>query len=121
MIEPLPLATLFFDLHQTPGIADSKGSPATARRSLPGVDVLQDGLDHMRAIRTGKEDQAILEFNASHKQVKEAVKRAAELKTTLTDPHLHDLGRAKAALGTFGHFSIRRKTWTRLSERTPKL
>jgi hypothetical protein len=67
---------------------------------LPGVEVLRSALDQMRSIRSGKEDNAILTFNTAHKEIREAVKRSAELAQALTAPRLHDLDRAKRALGT---------------------
>jgi hypothetical protein len=75
-----------------------------ASHSLPGVEVLQEAQDHIRLIRTGKEDQAILEFNASHKEIKEAIKRAAELKTAITELRLFDLARARKAIAEFWPF-----------------
>lgn len=65
---------------------------------LPGAGVLQEAVDQMRAIRAGDEDEAILTFNGTHKALKEAVKRANELATALTEPRLHDLKRARRAL-----------------------
>lgn len=65
---------------------------------LPGADVLGAALDLVRAIRTGKEDQTILQFKAGHKQLKEAMRRAAELLQVLTPPRLQDLGRAREAV-----------------------
>jgi hypothetical protein len=67
-------------------------------RSLPGVEVIQDAINHIHAIRTGKEDQAILEFNTSFKEIKEAIKRVAELMAELTEPHLYILERAKKSI-----------------------
>jgi hypothetical protein len=72
--------------------------------TLPGVDVLRGSLDQMRSIRSGKEDNAILSFNAAHKEIKEAVKRSAELAQALTTPRLHDLGRARKALDALWTF-----------------
>ena len=66
--------------------------------SLPGVDVLQDAADQIRAIRGGNEEQAILSFNSTYKEIKEAIKRASELKDGLTETALHDLKRARSAL-----------------------
>ena len=74
------------------------------KNSLPGAEILQDALDQMRAIRNGKEDHAILSFNAAYREIKEAIKRAAELNTSLTEPTLHDLRRAKKALAEFWPF-----------------
>jgi hypothetical protein len=71
---------------------------------LPGVDVLRSALDHMRAIRIGKEDHAILTFNSAYREIKEAIKRGAELTHALTPPRLHDLSRARTAMETFWPF-----------------
>ena len=71
---------------------------------LPGADVLRSALDQMRSIRTGKEDHAILTFNGAYKELKEAIKRSAELAQALTPPRLHDLGRARKALDTIWPF-----------------
>src|SRR6266851_5084158 len=74
------------------------------QHGLPGVDVLRSALDHMRSIRTGKEDHAILTFNSAYKELKEAIKRGAELAHALILPRLHDLGRARKALETLWPF-----------------
>ena len=68
------------------------------QRSLPGAEVLRTALDQMRSIRTGKEDHAILTFNASYRELKEAIKRGAELSQVLTETRIHDIGRARKAL-----------------------
>lgn len=68
------------------------------QHSLPGADVLRTALDQMRSIRTGKEDHAILTFNAAYKELKEAIKRGAELSQVLTETRLHDISRARKAL-----------------------
>jgi len=65
--------------------------------SLPGAGVLDAALDQLRAIRTGKEESAIQTFTSSHAQLKEAVRRAAELRETLTTPTLHILQQARGA------------------------
>ena len=65
---------------------------------LPGATVLQDGVDLLKSIRTGNEEQAILSFNAGHKQIKEARKRAAALRDTLTEPPLLALRNARGIL-----------------------
>ena len=67
------------------------------QHSLPGTDVLRSASDQMRSIRTGKEDHAILTFNAAYLELKEAIKRGAELASVLTPPHLQDLRRARRA------------------------
>jgi len=68
------------------------------QHSLPGADVLRTALDQMRSIRAGKEDHAILTFNAAYKELKEAIKRGAELTQVLTETRLHDISRARKAL-----------------------
>ena len=68
------------------------------QRGLPGAQVLQTAIDQMRLIRTGKDEDAILAFNASHKDLKEATRRGTELEQALTEPHLHDLMRARKTL-----------------------
>ncbi|MGE0681308.1 MAG: BREX system P-loop protein BrxC [Candidatus Binatia bacterium] len=74
------------------------------QHNLPGAEVLRSALDQMRSIRAGKEDNAILSFNAAYKEMKEAIKRGAELAQVLTPPRLHDLGRARKALDTIWSF-----------------
>ena len=54
----------------------------------------------MKAILRGSEDNAIATFNASHRAIKDAIKRAVELEQALTEPRLRDLERARQALGT---------------------
>jgi hypothetical protein len=70
----------------------------------PGVDVLRSALDQMRSIRSGKEDLSILTFNGAYKELKEAIKRSAELSQVLTPPCLYDLARAKKVLDTYWPF-----------------
>lgn len=65
---------------------------------LPGAETLQESIDQMRAIRAGSEDDAITTFNGAHQGIKEAIKRASELKGALTEPALEDLKRAKMAI-----------------------
>ena len=65
---------------------------------LPGAEVLTDAVSHMRAIRSGGDENTILTFNGSYAEVKEAIKRARELEQTLIEPNLHILALARAAL-----------------------
>ena len=55
-------------------------------------------MEQLRAIRSGSEGSAIIALNGCHKELKEAIKRAAELDQALTEPALQDLKRARAAL-----------------------
>lgn len=68
----------------------------TAHR-LPGSTVLEEAIGQMKAILRGSEDNAIATFNASHRAIKDAIKRAVELEQVLSEPRLHDLERAREA------------------------
>ncbi|MEJ7811067.1 MAG: BREX system P-loop protein BrxC [Gemmatimonadaceae bacterium] len=67
---------------------------------LPGSSVLDDALGQMKVIRRGSEEHAIATFNASHRAIKEAIKRGVELGNALTEPRLRDIHRARQTLGT---------------------
>ena len=67
---------------------------------LPGGGVLEGAIGQMKAILRGSEDNAIATFNASHRSIKDAIKRAVELEQALSEPRLRDLERARQALGT---------------------
>ena len=69
----------------------------TAHR-LPGGAVLEGALGQMKAILRGSEDNAIATFNASHRSIKDAIKRAVELEQALSEPRLRDIERARQAL-----------------------
>ncbi|MEP7307494.1 MAG: BREX system P-loop protein BrxC [Acidobacteriota bacterium] len=71
----------------------------TAHR-LPGGGVLEGAIGQMKAILRGSEDNAIATFNASHRSIKDAIKRAGELEQALSEPRLRDLERARQVLGT---------------------
>jgi hypothetical protein len=64
---------------------------------LPGIDVIDSAVSQMRAIRRGNEENAILSFNASHKNIKDAIKRGADLAKALTDTALKDIADARKA------------------------
>lgn len=68
----------------------------TAQR-LPGGSLLEGAIGQMKAILRGTEDAAIATFNASHRTLKDAIKRSQELEAALTEPRLHDLERARQA------------------------
>ncbi|MFO0757505.1 MAG: BREX system P-loop protein BrxC [Byssovorax sp.] len=67
---------------------------------LPGGAVLEGALGQMKAIVRSSDDSAINAFNASHRSIKDAIKRAAELGQALTEPRLHDLDRARQVVAT---------------------
>ena len=74
------------------------------QHGLPGAEVLRSALDQMRSIRTGKEDHVILTFNTAWSELKEAIKRGAELASALTPPRLQDVARARQALESYLRF-----------------
>ena len=78
-------------------------STLTANR-LPGGTALEGALGNMKAILRGSDDNAIATFNASHRAIKDAVKRAVELDQALSEPCLHDLERARQAQATLWSF-----------------
>lgn len=65
---------------------------------LPGADMLQTALNQTRTIRSGKENNAIRTFNGCYRELKDAIKRTADLNTQLTEPRINDIGRARTAL-----------------------
>jgi hypothetical protein len=69
-----------------------------ASNALPGADVLGEALSQMSVIRRSAESQIILTFNAAHKNLKEAIKRSAELNQTLTPAQIEDIKRARVVL-----------------------
>lgn len=84
-------------------VATREDAVANARAELtenrlPGGVVLESALGQMKAILRGSEDGAIAAFNASHRSIKDAIKRAAELETVLIEPRLRDLKRARHAV-----------------------
>ena len=62
---------------------------------LPGVEGLDDASGHFRAIRSGSVENAITTFNASHRAIKDMIRRTAELRKALTGSTLDDLSRAR--------------------------
>jgi hypothetical protein len=81
--------------HEDP-VASAHGQIITHR--LPGAGVLEGAIGQMKAILRGSEDNAISTFNASHRSIKDAIKRATEIKQSLSEPRLQDLDRARKAL-----------------------
>jgi hypothetical protein len=82
------------DRHQD-RIADALGQLRS--EGLPGCAMLSTALDQMKALVRGSEDNAVAAFNASHRALKDTIKRAADLAQALTGPRLADLARAKRA------------------------
>lgn len=65
---------------------------------LPGAEVLASALGQIRAIRLGSDSNAVVAFNGSHAEFREAIDRAAELSQELTEPAREDLARARTVL-----------------------
>ncbi len=55
---------------------------------LPGTELIEAAQWQMKAIARGTEQEAIATFNASHKTIKDTVRRAGELEAALTDANL---------------------------------
>ena len=68
------------------------------KHGLPGTEILRSALDQMRSIRAGDEDQSIMTFNGAYKELKEAIKRGAELTQILTETQLSNLEHARGTL-----------------------
>lgn len=66
---------------------------------LPGVTALQAGLEPLKAIARGSEENAIAEFNGAHGPIKDALTRASEILDAIAEPQLTDLARARTVLG----------------------
>ncbi|MFE9658137.1 BREX system P-loop protein BrxC [Micromonospora sp. NPDC006431] len=82
---------------------DSEEIVASAREllashRLPGTTMLAEALGQLRAITRGSEETAIGTFNASHRAIKDAIKRARELCQMLTEARLPDIERARQAI-----------------------
>jgi hypothetical protein len=67
-------------------------------RSLPGADMLATALNEKRNIGRGGDENAILSFNATHRSIKDAIKRSADLAKSLDQTGLEQLASGRAAL-----------------------
>ncbi len=65
---------------------------------LPGTIALEAPLGEMKAIVRGNESNAITVFNASHRQIKDAITRAGELEQALNEGSLRELQEARRTL-----------------------
>lgn len=65
---------------------------------LPGAEVLDAALDHMKTIQRGSEDVVIGEFNNSYQKMKDGIRRAGELNQHLTPAVIEDLQVARRVL-----------------------
>jgi hypothetical protein len=69
-----------------------------SQQQLPGGGVLEDAIAPIRTILRGSDDDAVATFNASHRVIKDALRRSAELRNVLSASVLEDLKRARASL-----------------------
>lgn len=106
-VRELNLASIVFELRREiarneDGVSSSLGL-LTAHR-LPGGAVLENAIGQMKAILRGSEDNAIATFNASHRAIKDAIKRAVELEQALNEVRVRDLDRARTTLSVSWSF-----------------
>lgn len=74
------------------------------QNNLPGREVLEEALNQIAAITRGKDDSVIRTFNGAYKEIGEAIKRAGELNTELTEPRIFILQKAQKGLQTYWPF-----------------
>lgn len=89
-------------LHHVDRIAEAATQLRT--QGLPESPVLGAVGSQMRELLRGSDENAIAVFNASHRALKDAIKRAADLEQALTAPRLDDLARARQAASLFMPF-----------------
>jgi hypothetical protein len=74
------------------------------KHALPGGEVIATALSNIVGLRRQRDCQALKAFTACHQELKDAIKRGAELANALTEPGLHDIARARKALDTLWPF-----------------
>jgi len=65
---------------------------------LPGADVFSGAISQMDQLATAGEEEAILGFSGCHAALKDALARAADIRSAVTEPQLVTLGRAQDVL-----------------------
>ena len=68
------------------------------RHHLPGTDLFSSGLSQMEQISTAGEEETILGFASGHVELKDALARAADIQSTIAEPQLQTLNRARRVL-----------------------
>jgi hypothetical protein len=84
-------------------MAETEDEVQTARtilvsNQLPGAQIIDAALDHMKTIQRGSEDVVIGEFNNSYQKIKDGIRRAGELNQHLIPAVVQDLEAARRAL-----------------------
>jgi hypothetical protein len=74
------------------------------KHALPGGEVVATALSNIVGFRRQRDCQALKAFTACHQELKDAIKRGAELANALTEPALHDIARARKALDSLWPF-----------------
>lgn len=74
------------------------------KHALPGGEVIATALSNVVGFRRQRDCQALKAFTACHQELKDAIKRGAELANALTEPALHDIARARKALDSLWPF-----------------
>ena len=74
------------------------------KHALPGGEVIATALSNIVGFRRQRDCQALKAFTACHQELKDAIKRGAELANALTEPALHDIARARKALDSLWPF-----------------
>ncbi|MFZ0790737.1 MAG: BREX system P-loop protein BrxC, partial [Chromatiaceae bacterium] len=74
------------------------------KHALPGGEVIATALSNIVGFRRQRDCQALKAFTACHQELKDAIKRGAELANALTEPALHDIARARRAMDTLWPF-----------------
>ncbi len=90
------VAELRKEVARTRGHRRRPRSASSRRIACRAAAVLDSALGQMKAILRGSEDNAIATFNACHRSIKDAIKRAVELEQALIEPRLQG-PRASAA------------------------
>ncbi|MCA9087267.1 MAG: BREX system P-loop protein BrxC [Planctomycetaceae bacterium] len=68
------------------------------RHQLPGTDLFTSSISQMEQISTTGEEDTILGFASGHAELKDALARAADIQSTIAEPQLQMLSRARRVL-----------------------
>jgi hypothetical protein len=74
------------------------------QNNLPGTDLFTSGISQMEQIVAADEEETILSFASGHAELKDALARAADILSTIAEPQLQTLGRARRVLEHYWPF-----------------
>jgi hypothetical protein len=106
-VSELATVPLVADLRREVAIYEEAVATANAQLragQLSGGTLLEAALGQIKAILRGSDESAVAILNASHKTLKEGIRRAAELEKILTESNLALLERARQSLATLWPF-----------------